>query len=432
MNFKYFRLLPIFFTSFFATTTLAQSNFKDSSVLDFRNNFGPVKSQMDRGTCATFSTIAAIEYAYRQKFNSDINFSEQYAVYCLKQYTDLANVDETSIYNCVKTIKQNGLLQEMEWPYTNSYFNRGYPCYNDTYGTASSALECYSHPILSQSLKSKAVNVSIKSIVVTAYRSKTVIKWLRKEQLPLIFYFPQTDANWSDSGTIFMNDSLYALKKPPYYHIAIICGFDLNKKIFFVRNHWGTTWGQNGYGTLSFEMFDKYAHKDCYAIKIKDETPMNITPMVEVKPTFESAKIENQLNENGTLTIKLSGHVHNLGHHSIEVRSIFLVTNAANETKEVTIPQNEIPGYKDIYARVVKVKLADSTFNSHFDLETLNGEELQYAKEVLQSPTLQKLFEDPANKIQIKTSIYILGDAWGYEHHYRTIEDINSELLRKP
>jgi hypothetical protein len=432
MNSKTLSLISLFVFGIFATSAQAQNNFKDTAILDLRPNFGPVKNQLDRSTCATFSTIAAIEYAYRQKYNSDINFSEQYSIYCLKQYTDRAKEDEASIYECFATIKQNGLLQEMEWPYANSYFNRGYPCYNDTYGTASSALDCYSHPILSQSLKSKTIKVPIKLIRANANRSKSVVKWLQKEQLPLIFYFPQTDANWGDSGTIFMNDSLYALKKTPYYHITLICGFDLNKKVFFVRNQWGATWGQNGYGTLSFDMFDKYALKDCYAIKIKDETPMNITPMVEVKPTFESAKIENQLNENGTLTIKLSGHIHNLGHHSIEVRSIFLVTNAANETKEVMIPKNEIPGYKDLYARVVKVKLADSTFNSHFDIESLNGEELQYTKEVLQSPTLQQLLEYPANKIQIKTSVYILGDAWGYEHHYRVIQDIDSAMLRKP
>lgn len=377
MNSKNLSLLSLFVFGIFATSAQAQNISKDTNILDLRPYFGPVKNQMDRGTCATFSTIAAIEYAYKQKFNSDVNFSEQYAIYCLKQYTNPTRADESAVIECYDAISNYGLLQEMEWPYANSYFNRGYPCYNDTYGSDRSALDCYSHPILSHSLQSKSTQAPIELLYKSAYNSKAVVRWLRKRQLPLIFYFPQTDANWDDSGTIFMNDSLFALKKPTYYHIALICGFDLNKKVFFVRNHWGTIWGQNGYGTLSFALFNKYADEDCYAIKINDEIPVNVTPMVDVKPTFESANIENQLNENGTLTIKLYGHIHNLGHHSIEVRSIFLVTNAANETKEVMIPKNEIPGYKDLYARVVKVKLADSTFNSHFDLESLNGEELQ-------------------------------------------------------
>jgi Papain family cysteine protease len=438
MNFKNFTLLAYCLllggisTAGAQTTTISAAN-TDDSVLDLRPYFGPVKAQMDRNSCATFAILGALEYSYYQLYNQKVDFSEQYNLYTLYHNTK-AKVEESSVDDCKDIIKQYGLLQESDWPYNNSYFLRGYPCYSQTYGAKSSDYECYTHKLKEQNIQSKTVPAKIKGAdIYGGY--KRIIEALKDYKSPLIFYFPQVGDNWSESGEIIMNDSIYK-SQPVYYHIALLCGYDLRKRVFFVRNSWGNDWGQNGYGTLSFDLYNKYANSPSVLYRlVKSKELENITITPTIKPTFNNVSITYQGNIDSGIKVLLSGEIDSLGYRTVEVRSIFLVTNTETGTenmKEVTIPKDEIPGYRDMYARVVQVHLGDSNFISQFHLGSLNGEALTYPKEVLQSPSFQQLLENPANKLQLKTSIYIMGDAWGYQHYYRLIQDVDPALLRKP
>ena len=48
-------------------------------------------------------------------------------------------------------------------------------------------------------------------------------------------------------------------------HCVVLVGYDDSRSRFIVRNSWGTTWGDNGYGYLPYEYFTNYCYEAWYS-----------------------------------------------------------------------------------------------------------------------------------------------------------------------
>jgi C1A family cysteine protease len=51
-------------------------------------------------------------------------------------------------------------------------------------------------------------------------------------------------------------------------HCVVAVGYDNTKRVFIIRNSWGTTWGQKGYCTMPYEyLLDAHLASDFWTIR---------------------------------------------------------------------------------------------------------------------------------------------------------------------
>lgn len=50
-------------------------------------------------------------------------------------------------------------------------------------------------------------------------------------------------------------------------HSVLICGYDDNKKAYYIMNSWGTSWADGGFSWITYELFPTRTGTWCYSIK---------------------------------------------------------------------------------------------------------------------------------------------------------------------
>lgn len=252
---------------------LAQSTFNPNDSIyktipqrvDLRPLMTPVKKQGDRSTCVVFAAISLIEFEYKRLYNIDIDLSEEFLVYQIKKDTNSSLNEEDNMVNTGLKL-MNGFLLEKDYPYEPSWFEKGYPCEGRAYDGSDSTVDrrCFSHdgPDKKALKKVFTPTVRLPLLVDTNFELNHNIEILAKERKPIVFLYPlhNLEKSWPNSGKINYSDTLVCPQKNNCpMHFTVICGYDLKEKVFFVRNSWGQEWGENGYGTLSFDDFYNFA-----------------------------------------------------------------------------------------------------------------------------------------------------------------------------
>ena len=52
-------------------------------------------------------------------------------------------------------------------------------------------------------------------------------------------------------------------------HAMVVVGYDEPQRRFLVRNSWGTSWGRQGYGTMSYDyLLDNGLSDDFWTVKL--------------------------------------------------------------------------------------------------------------------------------------------------------------------
>lgn len=386
---------------------------QDTTIVDLRPYFSPIKSQHYRNTCVTFSVLSVLEYWYKRKLNLEVDFSEEHVVHNLQNITE-SHTEYTTVESCVFAINNYGLLQESEWPYSNSYFRKGYPCQNDEDGSFNSPLYCTAHFPLHSKINDSANLFSIREIIYPYMKISQVLNSIKQGD-PLIFFFPQVSNNWGDNGEIHYSDSLAALG-PTLCHVAVICGYDLNKKIFHVRNSWGKNVGDSGYFTLSFKLFKKYAHKTLYKIDLDSIKSLKIKP--NIKPEIKNLSCTATINNDSSILLKMNGEILQVGYHSVDIRNILSIRKVKKGKEEITeIYSTDGKDFcnNDEYIRQIKVVLPDSVFVNKLDIGNLTDSGFLFPKEWILCPRFQKLLKKRNVELILKTTIYCQGDTDNYQ-----------------
>ena len=76
-------------------------------------------------------------------------------------------------------------------------------------------------------------------------------------------------------ATFYFNDKQWKTALPgriestgeitPSAHCVVLTGYDLEAKVILFRNSWGSGWGANGNGEMTFDFFEKYL-QDAYLL----------------------------------------------------------------------------------------------------------------------------------------------------------------------
>ena len=333
------------------------------------------------------------------------------------------NVEESNPALNANALMEGGLMLERDWSYQPSWFDEGYACEKFKLNAQNAPARCYSHN--SPDEKTLKKMISAKKVKFKALKKNTndIIKFLAKEARPLIISLTVNRHGWPDeTGETVYNEELRAecLKTPTECggHTVILTGYDMNKKVFFFKNSWGVTWGNKGYGTVTFEAVDKYAHDSLYYVEsAKVDLPEDYA---KDYLDAESVEVSPALSDDASIEAGLTGSIKGLDGRTLIVSVspvIKLKSNKEDPTNEntVLIPMPDGINYVKSF----------KPFNPSDTENGLNWKEedpfvLTIGAEIMKAPDSVKYMKANAYKHLLKTSIYVHTD----DQKYKVIKEV--------
>ncbi|MHB8524242.1 MAG: C1 family peptidase [Limisphaerales bacterium] len=198
--------------------------------VDLRGRCPTIYNQGRLGSCTANAIAAALEFDRLKQKLPDFTPSRLFIYYNERvlEHTE-ASDSGAAIRDGIKSVSQQGDCPETEWPYNIGKFavKPPAPCYADA-------------------LKYKAVSYQRIS------HNLNQMKGCLADGYPFVFgitvysNFPMQ----TKTGAIPMPGNADNTNEG---HAMAVVGYDDRKRVFFIRNSWGTVWGLKGYGTIPYE-----------------------------------------------------------------------------------------------------------------------------------------------------------------------------------
>lgn len=279
-------------------------------TVNFSSEMTSVKNQGRRGTCTFFAATALLEAALKMDKGIDVNLSEEYLIYSTKAQGNYSDVEASHISVNLQSIKKGGILLEKDWSYIPSMFEYGQAC-ESVPNDENAPLHCFVHTPDLETLMKVVPAESIKTGFIRK-NTNDIIKYLATKKRPLSISLPVNFSGWHDNGSVYYNEELRqeCLSNPESCgaHSVVLTGYDLDKQVFYFKNSWGSDWGVDGYGELSFELVDKYVEGYVYFAKVEGDIDMPADAGMD-NFKLEDIEITSALtNLTIDLNVKIKGH----------------------------------------------------------------------------------------------------------------------------
>ena len=257
-----------------------------NQAVDFRQSIDhcglPVHNQGNRGTCTIFASTFLIEYMTCKtvRLRSKLDFSEEY-LNAVANRVSGNKVDGSNFQEAAPGYVKYGIVAESKSPYKN-VFDLNYLQGSDKTAT----------DLLNLGRKNRLFHPSVTlGVAHPGLSSQQLGVILRKldQGVPVAVGFKGDNAN---AITVTLANGFQAMsdlgnKKPKneYAHTVPLVGYQVNatepsKSYFIYRNSAGTTFGDNGYGYMTFD----YAAKFVYDFMYLQRKTALAKPPVKIKP----------------------------------------------------------------------------------------------------------------------------------------------------
>ena len=213
---------------------LEKPTFSLPVVVDLRNKMPAVYDQGYLGSCVANAFCGLVGYVKPSVSNG----SRLFAYYCQRERENTISEDAgATLSSGIKSLKKYGVCQESDWPYDISKFAVRPP------------QKCYDDALQNIVLQSKNIP-----------RNKDAMKNSLFKGNPFVVGFLVYESFESQKVANTGYVPLPNLRKEKLLggHAVTCVGYDENKKVWIMRNSWGTGWGDNGY----FYMPYKYLTSD--------------------------------------------------------------------------------------------------------------------------------------------------------------------------
>jgi hypothetical protein len=202
--------------------------------LDLSSFMTPVRDQGNEASVVGFAVAEALEYQIYKKLGKQVIISPRYIYYYAKIEGNSDPHSDTGTYNkyAIQVIQKTGGVSEDVWPYI--------------------AEDLASNPPEGVKAASK-----YKIVQATQITSLEEIKSALQKYGPVVTGI-SVYKSFSNTQTGIISDP--APTEYPIGSIAIcIVGYDDDRKLIKFKNSWGTNWGDNGYGYISYDYVKKYS-----------------------------------------------------------------------------------------------------------------------------------------------------------------------------
>ncbi|MDD4973690.1 MAG: C1 family peptidase [Bacteriovorax sp.] len=398
-------------------------------VLDLKDNMTSVKDQDERGTCSFFSSIALVEAAIKKKMKVEVNLSEEYMNNAVKSGGISAHDEGSYPENNLNYVskKKAGFLLERDWPYQPSWFGQKTPCAENTAADKKASEKCFAHNSPPESVLAKKIATdNFDFLYLKADTTNEIIEVLAEYKLPMTMTVPVNDRGWPNDGNVQFDEEMRAecIKTPSIcgFHSIVITGYDLDKKIFFFKNSWSKAWGQQGYGTIPFDVVDRHVKQSSVLVELNEDIVLPADYQNDPIRFSDFAVTSTELADH-TVEVKALGKFEDIGFHALSTTSTLIKrkpTTALNaiitDDNSEVIELNEKEQTK--YDRKVVSKfhiLWQDTEANNLVWSREAPEVITIAPELMQIPTVQSLEYADWPNLMIRTSVYVYTDDSKYK-----------------
>jgi C1A family cysteine protease len=230
---------------------------------DLRPWCSPVENQLSLGSCSAHAGMGIVEYFEKKAHGKHIDGSRLFLYKTTRNLMHVKGDTGAWLRNVMGALVLCGVPDEKHWPYTDKAgaepdgFDREPPAFVYAVADNYKALTYFCHDPL-------GANVPPATVL------STVKKYLAA-QIPSMFGFwgfPSFDNTSVKGGIPYPCPG----ESAQWGHAIVAVGYDDGKKItntkcnkettgaLLIRNSWGTTWGDNGYGWMPYDyVYNKLA-----------------------------------------------------------------------------------------------------------------------------------------------------------------------------
>lgn len=233
--------------------------------VDLRQWCSPIEDQGELGSCTAHAGVGMIEYYERKAFGRHINASRSFLYKATRKLGGFKGDSGAFLRTTMGAMALFGVVPERYWPYKIKQFDKEPPAF------------CYA---FAQSFKS-LVYYRLDPPKAAPEDTLTAIKTHLASQMPAMFGFSVYESIFdSDSGKIPFPTNKEEMVGG---HAIMAVGYDDTLKIknqrpggkqttgaFLIRNSWGTSWGDKGYGWLPYAYVAEYLADDWWVLQKQD------------------------------------------------------------------------------------------------------------------------------------------------------------------
>ena len=219
----------------------------DSSIVgdlpirvDLRENCSPVEDQGNLGSCTAQAVAGLVEYLERWAKSEYIDVSRLFLYKVTRKLYNLEGDTGAYLRGTMKALRLFGACPESYYPYDIKRFDDEPPAF------------CYAFAQNYQGLVYYRLDSSDVSREDVLLRARSLLA----KGVPFVFGFSVYSSIEQEivtrTGEIPYPSSGDKLLGG---HAVMAVGYDSSEKVFLIRNSWGNSWGDGGYGALPDEYF---------------------------------------------------------------------------------------------------------------------------------------------------------------------------------
>lgn len=238
------------------------------ATVDLRAWCSPIENQGGLGSCTAHAGVGIVEYFQRRSFGKHLDGSRLFVYKATRNLLRVTGDTGAWLRNTMGALALCGVPNEEYWPYTDASpaFDVEPPQFVYAIADNFEAIKYFAHDPIHSPPPAASVLASVKKYLVAG--------------IPSMFGFwgyPSFD-HGDKPGHIPLPTPSELAGSPSWGHAIVAVGYDDNLKIknmvsgkvttgaLLIRNSWGTTWGNLGYGWMSYDYVLKGEAMDFWSL----------------------------------------------------------------------------------------------------------------------------------------------------------------------
>ena len=234
--------------------------------VDLRPWCSPIENQLALGSCTAHSAIGVVEYFQRRAFGKHLDGSRLFVYKATRNLMGVTGDTGAWLRNTMGALVTCGVPIERYWPYNIADYDVDPPAFVYAVADNFETIKYFCHDPITANLPKKQVLDSVKKYVAAG--------------VPAMFgFWGYASFDYGDKpGHIPLPTPPELASDPEWGHAIVVVGYDNAKKItntmvnktttgaFLIRNSWGTSWGEQGYGWMPYDYLLKGVAMDFWSL----------------------------------------------------------------------------------------------------------------------------------------------------------------------